>query len=466
MAQSSLRLWAAGILHAASAACLEDYSAFRHSCLRGMPNTFRPGVHSADRNTLLTLIDESIEAVRCCFNLGGRAWELGFDLFWYLERLRVSAPDLAQRVARDFSNPEDADGSVLYGVFCAPSSCTEKTIAPAALRYLIADICHLEVERVLAPDPDLASVVELGDWANVRVDFVVAGLARCGTTSVESSLFQHPEIDFTSGATGEDYTIFGQGQQNKFVPTREQVAFHHSRYAGKNSSSRLLGLKNPGIATYPLSYYTIWLLRRMKLILVVCDPLGRIEKEFMIYHYCHDDVEAAVLRADTIPSKHRARKDCDRSIRALSSRQHKGWLLERMISRHLMELMTLFGHDRLLVLHRASFRDAPLETYSHVAKWLGATQPFPEEVIFKRRNFRLGHRTDLCRNVSLQRTMKRLLAPEYDALLRALAWQSFTFPQRGAQLELGRKITRCDMPQELLAGPCGLIDSSDEGCPT
>ena len=35
----------------------------------------------------------------------------------------------------------------------------------------------------------------------------------------------------------------------------------------------------------------------------------------------------------------------------------------------------------------------------------GVFRTWPQEVIFKRRNFRLGHRTDLCKNVSLQRTM-------------------------------------------------------------
>ena len=31
---------------------------------------------------------------------------------------------------------------------------------------------------------------------------------------------------------------------------------------------------------------------------MICDPLGRIEKQFMWFHYCHDDVEKAEAMDD------------------------------------------------------------------------------------------------------------------------------------------------------------------------
>ena len=40
-----------------------------------------------------------------------------------------------------------------------------------------------------------------------------------------------------------------------------------------------------------------------------------------------------------------------------------------------------------------------------VAQWLGVSTPFPETFRFRRRQFRLGHRSDLCRNVTLQKAL-------------------------------------------------------------
>lgn len=43
---------------------------------------------------------------------------------------------------------------------------------------------------------------------------------------------------------------------------------------------------------------------------------------------------------------------------------------------------------------------------SEVAKFLGARRPFPESYRFRRRQYRFGHRTDLCQNASLEAALK------------------------------------------------------------
>eukprot|EP00435_Cladocopium_sp_Y103_P019882 s3287_g4.t2 len=295
------------------------------------------------------------------------------------------------------------------------------------------------------------SAEELATWRELPVDFVVAGMPHCGTSSMQKSLYKHPDIDFTFGDSLEDYSIFAQGQRNKLVPTKAQLEKHKEQIASsvRKNNVKLMGLKNPVIGMYPL---------------MVCDPVGRLERRFMTHHYCHhEDMEAAIQRRDI--GSLRDLRDCDKSMVAVLQKHRRRWLKVERIGKHLHELIALFGHERLLIVHTASIRDHPAETYGHVVRWLGLP-PFPETDShpFKRMNFRRGHRTDLCRNQSLQASLKRVLTREYSALRFALQWQWLMFKQPTALKEVEARITRCDIPEELVEGPCGLYDMSQEGC--
>ena len=340
----------------------------------------------------------------CCQMVGGRSWEVGFHLMSYLATLGKRNASLAREVSTCLGEPGDALGQILYGIFCAPSVC-EGDVGPLAMQRLIYNVCRLHVRP--PPFEDVAAD-ELTNWRSISMDFAVAGVGRCGTQSVLNNLYQHPEIDFTLGKSEEDYTLFGQGQLSKFVPTKQQVAKHRASYAGKgdaNDATKLLGLNNPVIVTYPLSYYALYLMKTVKVVLVVCDPLRRLEKLFLYHHYCHEDFDAAVRRFDAIPRHLNTRKDCDRSARALIGNQRK-WAKNQAFGSHVEELIKLFGHRRLFIVHQASLREFPRQTYGKLAAWLGATQPFAAETIFKRYNFRLGYRTDLCQNSSLQNVLR------------------------------------------------------------
>ena len=124
-------------------------------------------------------------------------------------------------------------------------------------------------------------------------------MGRCGTSSLQANLYSHPEIDFTRGVEVEDVGIYASGQRNQFFPSKSRVQQHKTSWTWrkKNSSVRL-GLRNPAISTYALSYYTIFMQQKSKVILIICDPLSRMEKQFMWFHYCHDDMDKAVARHD------------------------------------------------------------------------------------------------------------------------------------------------------------------------
>jgi len=85
------------------------------------------------------------------------------------------------------------------------------------------------------------------------------------------NLYKHPDIDFTLGDFEEDYSIFAQGQRNKLLPTKAQLEKHKEQIASsvRKNNVKLMGLKNPIIAMYPLSYYSIFFIKRIKLILML-----------------------------------------------------------------------------------------------------------------------------------------------------------------------------------------------------
>ncbi|CAJ1348426.1 unnamed protein product [Effrenium voratum] len=431
-------------LVSAGAGCLQQYLDFGPPCMLALPATFRP--HHEGR--VEYLVREAVGVVRCCHRASGRAWELGLDHQAYLER--VDDPTLRYFL-------DGGDGN-MFGIFCGPAACEADAIGPAALHHFLAEFLHMPVADVSSPLDSEVSVVELSSWDQLPLDFVIAGAERCGTSSLQYNLFQHPEIDFTQGPVVEDYTIFMQGQRHKFVPTRKQLEQHLAQRSGKNTEVALVGLKNPAMLTYPLSYHVVAAMRT-KMIAVVCDPLRRLEKLFMYWKFCHADHEAAVQRGDVMARAPGQR--CYDSIRALLTWELQPWLRAQLLGKHLAVLMRIFNRQRLLVVHQASLR-SPKESYNHIARWLGLG-PFPATV-FRRRQFRLGHRTDLCHNASLQAAMKRRLVSEYGVLMQVITLQS-EFPQPAALRELQLHLSRCDDPEELQEGECGFYDKDNVGCP-
>ena len=86
-----------------------------------------------------------------------------------------------------------------------------------------------------------------------------------------------------------------QGQRNKLVPTKALLQRHLAlRQGGKGEdpknlegqAPRLMGLKNPVIVTYPLSYVAIAHMN-VKMILILCEPCLVQEKHVYTYIYIY-----------------------------------------------------------------------------------------------------------------------------------------------------------------------------------
>lgn len=378
-----------------------------------------------------------------CWVAGGRYWEAELQLEDYSASLPPNASHLPGCWRAHLHARVGIDGlpPLLRSALCAPARC-ERTEVTALLlpRFFGLLLGSREALPFVLPEQTVA--LELSDWSALSLDFVIAGIDGCGSTSLHRNLAQHPEIGFTSDDVD---AFFGQIIQHRLLPLRSQVEAFNGRRAGSRRRPAVLGLCNPTLFSNAIARQALALIPDVRLVIVLCDPLGRNEKRFMVHHMCHEDMDAAVRSGDASPVRAWGAA-CRRSIAALLD--EPALLSKGLVGSHLAEVADIFG-ARLMLLHQESLREKPRETYSAIAAFVGTSVPFASKASFHRYNSRRGHRTDLCRNASLARVLQQRLRADYEMLERLMG--------DGAPPSLRSRQTRCNRPEELSEGAphCG-----------
>ena len=239
------------------------------------------------------------------------------------------------------------------------------------------------------------STAELSHWSHFQLDFIIAGLDNCGTTSLGRWLQQLDSIEFSND--GEEDDVFFH--HDRLLPFRSEVQKFNSQW---KKHMTLKGLRHPSLWAHLRVRMALARIPQLKVLLVVCDPLSRIDKAFWWYHICnpplpHPEVVGALVRP----------KGCFESISSvLEPTFLRGFAIQRRIE-HLKQLYP----QRLLVIHQAFMRESCWDTFLQTAGWLGLSV-VPVDIRLERHNHRPGHRTDLCRNTTLVSLLKVLLSSE------------------------------------------------------
>ncbi|CAE7410290.1 unnamed protein product [Symbiodinium natans] len=371
------------------------------------------------------LFAEAEEAITGCSIQGGRYWDLVLDLRKLYDLARGSAKSsLVQRLASAFrisaiyareSLPENLRLSV-----CTPAVCDAdqviRTIYPEFTRVFMG----ARPERMLgnATFRDVVDGDEVLRWDAFDIDFAIVGVDRCGTTSLRKNLEMHPDIVFKSDR--EDL-LLSHTAARRLLPTRAQVDQHNAEWHAAKAAKwkrtgheprrapPLVGMANPLLFPSALARDKMAAMPRLKLIVVLCDPVGRFEKLFMLRHYCHDDLRAAQKRFMAHADRD-GTEVCYRSTSAIVTERKGYWQMISMAP-HLATLAQRFS-GRIFFLHQDELRDMPRSTFDSLVGFLGLP-PFPEDANFRRYNSVGGHRTDLCSNASLVSALKELLEHEY-----------------------------------------------------
>ncbi|CAK0848157.1 unnamed protein product [Prorocentrum cordatum] len=360
-----------------------------------------------------------------CSIFGGRYWDI---------KLRIPYNCCA-------TSPSESRGG-----FCMPHRCSRWQVAnelvPQFWRPMIASQ-YKEPCKVCRP---LIKASELWSWEHLSLDFAIVGLDRCGTSSLKRNLQQHPEIGFSTPADSEDRFFY----THAVMPRRALVEhFNDMQHANGKVRPKLLGLKDPTILLSVQKMEAITRVPGLKVIVAVCDLVSRLDKHGGAQKGLFYDNRCAYV-GDYGADGRTCRPSAGEVLRDPAI--YRRW----RVGRSLFRLSQDVPDERLLVVRQEDVRVRPCAVYAGipaaaVARFLGAEAPHPWRL--SRANSVRGHRTDLCRNATLQRGFRALVAR--DAVL-----QDTFLQQRGHAAERGP--TRCERAEELDEGaraePWSLVD--------
>eukprot|EP00439_Symbiodinium_sp_Y106_P076101 s59_g15.t1 len=403
--------------------CAAEYGAAFRDFLR------ESGAHM--RNDLATsleahgLVLDAAEAqlLRCrSLRGGGRYWDIELKLHEYLSSVNWT-----------WTYGSGKEGEVLgrlmpFGL-CAPVSCSVQALQSEVVPRFVGHMLGLNTTTIGlgAPSDAVLNTRELVLWQELPLDFVIAGIDRCGTSSLHHNLGQHPEIAFLKPFGEDSLLLF-----HRSLPSRQELEVCHMRRA-EHAHARLLGSRHSGIFTRRSLLHGLRRVPDLRMILILCEPMGRLERFFLV-----DTLQPCRVRHEvpSVPSPTPPR--CWSSVAAALDDPHGGFQSEEhrqklqsnpngaqhpLLERHrfgpsLPGIRKLF-RDKVLMIHQDSLRSNARETWNRIASFLGAS-PFPSQAQFPRKNALPGHRTDLCHNASAVRRLKRILEPEYQAIEEAL----------------------------------------------
>ena len=379
-----------------------------------------------------------MQAVGCSVH-GGRYWEITLDfqrLFDLMVRgtrftlLRLMSLRIAQTESL-LQTREDLPGMLRMSV-CMPYSCDEQMLIDRIFPHFFApSFMGPKAARKLsnASFQDVVQVNELQDWTSFNIDFAIVGTDCCGTSSLHQNLEKHPEVTFST-VHQDDFWIIELA--HRLLPFKKTVdryntqveSIREDKFRRSGSRPLLIGVCHPIIFSSDLAKHILAAMPQVKTIMILCDPVNRLEKFFMFYGYCLDDLRVADAVRRKVGAPLRDGSPCFNSSTALISEKDgklKQLWQQREMAKHMPGLMHLF-YGRTFLLHQEQLQENPHRVFNSIAKFLGVTRSFPEDTKFPRYNSIGGYRTDLCYNTTLVRELQEHLEPEYlmqEAILRA-----------------------------------------------
>ncbi|CAE7363594.1 TY2B-C [Symbiodinium natans] len=373
------------------------------------------------------------DQARSCWSRGGRYWETDLDTSSYVATLRIAGstweaadcPECLQNFVDLWNGLPDR----LLGGICAHALCDRGQVQSRIYPLYLSRALH--VEFALPSPAQHVKVRELSHWSQLRLDFVVGGINSCGTTSMAKALDQIGDIDFTMD--GEDNFFY---RHDSLLPYREEVESFNFQWLSHSCSQCLRGLRHPGLYHSHRVRLALAHIPRLKVVIVVCDPVSRFEKWFWMFLHCK-----------SYPAKPRHKLKADGPERCFhspaSALEEPEMLRQSSFGFHLRSLHSVFG-SRLRVIHQAHLRHHPIEACTNVVQFLGARMPPSFKV--ERHNHQRGYRTNMCQNQSLVADLQKLLLEEYDAMevVLSAAGGGLALPK-----ELQLRQTRCDRPEEM-----------------
>ena len=204
-----------------------------------------------------------------------------------------------------------------------------------------------------------------------RVDFLIAGTQKGGTTALASFLAQHPDICM---APGKEVHLFDR-DAHYFAARSQGFRAYHDLFAGYRNG-QVVGEATPSYMFFPAVARRAWEYNpRMKFILLLRNPIERA--------YSHYVMETRRNRED-LPFARAIRAEPRRCLRSRLLRDgqaviHHTYVSRGMYARQIRDLLKHFPPSRMLVLLTEDLVDRHGETLMHVYDFLGVERVTPPE---------------------------------------------------------------------------------------
>ncbi|CAK9016566.1 unnamed protein product [Durusdinium trenchii] len=329
-----------------------------------------------------------------CWSQGFKYWELALNRNLYFDSWihELGTSVECEGCAELRKRVEELAIKVFIGL-CVPEICSETEIREEVSPGYLMNVLNSPIPFPVPGEPQL-DVTELSHWSQFQLDLIIAGLDNCGTTSLGRWLQQVQSIELSNLGEEDDFFF----RNDRLLPFRSEVEEFNSQWKSRQT---LKALRHPNLWAHLRVRMALARIPQLKVLLVVCDPLSRIDKAFWWYHICDPPLPHPEIAPLVRP------KGCFESI---SSVLEPSFLDRFKVQRHVEHLKQLYQH-RLRVVHQAYMRESAWDTFVQIAGWIGVSV-VSAEVRLGRHNHRPGHRTDLCRNSTLVNLLKVLLSSE------------------------------------------------------
>jgi hypothetical protein len=203
----------------------------------------------------------------------------------------------------------------------------------------------------------------------MRVNFVIGGTQKGGTSALDSFLRQHPEICMPT--TRKELHFFDREEENT------DYNAYHANFKPK-PQQRVIGEASPIYMYWETAPYRIWKYNpKMKWILALRNP---VERAFSAWNM------ETKRGNEKLPFAEAIDKEAERRREALPLQHRVYSYIDRGFYAHqLRRLFNIFGRDNVLVLVSEELRNDHGKTLRQVFEFLGVDSSFvpPEASVFE-----------------------------------------------------------------------------------
>ena len=204
----------------------------------------------------------------------------------------------------------------------------------------------------------------------MRVDFVIGGTQKGGTSALDSFLRQHPEICMPT--TRKELHFFDRETENT------DYKKYHRNFKPKKKQHRVIGEASPIYMYWETAPYRIWKYNpKMKWVLALRNP---VERAFSAWNMETKRAHEKLSFAEAIE------KEPERCRIALPLQHRVYSYVDRGFYAHqVRRLFNIFGQDNCLILLSDELRNEHQKTLRSVFEFLGVDSSFvpPEASVFE-----------------------------------------------------------------------------------